>query len=171
MKNNMRNIMSFLIVAAFMASATLSYAAEIKIAYIDLAYLFDNYNKTKDQDKVLEEQTKQKKEERQRLVNQIRQMKDEMDLLSENAKEQKQEQVEAKLRELQEYDQQTRLTIGQKRDDMLKDILKEIDGIVEKYAKDNQYTMIFNNRVLLYGRDQDDITEPILKILNSKYKK
>ncbi len=163
-----RLILVFLVVFCLISAAPLMYAAETKMGYVDLAHVFDNYNKTKEQDKTLEQQSKQKKEERQRLVNQIRKMKDEIDILSKDAKEKKQNEVDEKIRQLQEYDQQTKVSLGQQRDKMLREILKEIEGVIEKYAKDNGYTMILNNRVLLYGQKQDDLTDEILKILNTK---
>ena len=159
----MRLVFVLVIAFSLASAAPLAHAAEL-----NLAHVFDNYSKTKDQDKTLEQQSKQKKEERQRLVNQIRKMKDEIDILSAEAKGKKQTQIDEKIRQLQEYDQQTRVSLGQQRDKMLREILKEIEGVVEKYAKGNGYTMILNDRVLLYGQKQDDLTDEILKILNSK---
>lgn len=169
---SIRLILVFTIIFSLVSIASLTYAAESKIGYVDLARLFDNYNKTKDEDKTLEKEIKQKKEERQRLVNQIRKMKNEIDILSEEAKEKKQTRIDEKVRQLQEYDQQTRVGLGQQKDKMVREILKEIDAVIEKYAKDNSYAMILNKdkRILLYGHTQDDITDEILKILNSKYK-
>ena len=74
----------------------------------------------------------------------------------EEAKEKKQTQIDENIRQLQEYDQQTRVGLGQQRDKMVRDILKEIETVIEKYAKDRGYTMVLNNRVLLYGQKQDD---------------
>ena len=105
------------------------------------------------------------------LVKQIRKMKDEFDILSEKAKEKKQTQIDKKIKELQEYDQQTRTGLRQQRDEVVRKILKEIEQVIEKYAKKNSYTMILNNRILLYGQKQHDLTDKILKILNSEYKK
>lgn len=168
-----KRINSLIVVSAFAVSvifaATLAYA-EIKIGYVDLARVFDNYNKTKDQDKVLNQQGEQKKEERQRLVNQIRKMKEEVDILSQDAKDKKQAEIDEKIKQLQDYDQQAKTSLGQERDKMVRDILKEIEATIQKQAKDKGYTIIFNNRVLLYAQEQDDLTEEILKTLNSQYK-
>jgi len=166
-------VCSSVLLFAFIFSTVLTpaYAAELKIGYVDVARVFDNYNKTKDQDKILEQQNNKKKEERDKLVKQIRKMKDELDILSEKAKEKKQTQIDEKIKELQEYDQQTRTGLRQQRDEVVRKILKETEQVIEKYAKKNDYTMILNNRVLLYGQKQDDLTDKILKILNSEYKK
>ena len=165
-------VYSLLLLLAFVFSTIFTpvqvQAAELKIGYVDVARAFDNYNKTKDQDKILEKQTKKKKEERDKKVKQIRKMKDELDILSEKAKGKKQAQIDEKIRELQEYDQQTTINLRQQRDKMMRDILKEIEEVIEKYAKENGYAMILNNRILLYGQKQYDLTDKILQILNSK---
>ena len=168
-------VCSLVLLFAFIFSTVLmpyqAYAAELKIGYVEVARVFDNYNRTKDQDKILEQQNNKEKEERDKSVKQIRKMKDELDILSEKAKEKKQTQIDEKIRELQEYDQQTRTGLRQQRDEVVRKILKEIEQVIEKYAKKNSYTMILNNRILLYGQKQHDLTDQILKILNSEYKK
>ncbi len=178
--NAKRYVLIFaLAIFGVISALPLSYAAEQKLAYMDLAYIFDNYNKTKDQDKVLEQQTKQKTEERQRMVNGLRKMKDELDVLSQGAKEKKQAELDAKVKELQEYDQSAKLELGQIRDKVIREILKEIETVSEKYATDNGYVFIFNSnaaaplpyRILVYGQKQLDATNAVLGILNSKYKK
>jgi outer membrane protein len=155
--------------AAF--AAAFVYAAELKIGYIDAIKVFDNYEKTKEQDKILEQQSDKKKQEREKLVNEVRKMKDELDVLSSKAKEQKQAQIDEKLKNLQDYDQKTRTELGQQRDKMARDILKEIEQIVNKYAEDNGYNIILNSRTLVYGQQQYDLTDKILELLNSKNKK
>jgi len=147
------------------------YAEELKIGYVDVAYIFDNYNKTKDQDEILKEETDSKREERENIVKQIRKMKDELDLLSEEAKKKKQIQIDEKMAQLQEHESQARLNFSQQRDRMMREILKEIEAVIEKYAKENGYTIILNDRILLYSQKEYDLTDRILKILNSKYKR
>ncbi|MFH0731752.1 MAG: OmpH family outer membrane protein [Candidatus Omnitrophota bacterium] len=145
--------------------------AEIKIGYVDTIAVFDEYNKTKDQDKVLKTETDKRKDKRETIVKDIRNIKDELDISSDDAKEKKQLEIDKKLRELQEYDNETKLDLGQKRDDMMRDILKEISAVVEEYAKKNSYTMVLNSRVLIYSDEKDDLTQAILDALNAKYKK
>ena len=167
-----RRISSLIIIGIFIFSSAFAVdAAELKIGYMDLAYVFDNYTKTKEQDKILEQQVKQKTDERQRLVNEVRKMKEEADVLSKDAKEKKQAAIDEKIKQLQEYDQQTKTTLGQEREKMGREILKEIETVVEKYATDNGYTMILSNRVLVYGQKQYDVTNDILNTLNPKPKK
>lgn len=146
-----------------------AYAAEVKIGYVDGIRLFDSYNKTKEQDKIFEGETNKKKEERDKLVNEIRKMKEEIDILSQEAKEKKQAQIDEKMRQLQEYDQETKMSLTQQRDKIMREILKEIDEAVAKYAEDNGYTFVLTDRALIYKPKQNDLTDKIINILNSKY--
>ena len=63
-----------------------AFAKEMKIAYVDLAKVFDEYSKTKDSEKVLEEKGKSKEAERAKLVDEVKKLKDEQNMLSEESK-------------------------------------------------------------------------------------
>lgn len=161
--------LAFIFLTIFTPAIT--HAAELKVGYVDAIRVLSNYNKRKDQQKIFEEKTNKLKEKRDKMVNQIRKMKDELDILSEKAKEKKQAQIDTEMRELQEYDQQNKINLDRQSDEIMREILKEIEEVMKKYAEDNDYDMILNNRALLYGQEQLDLTDKILKILNSEYKK
>jgi outer membrane protein len=150
---------------------TRAQAETIKIGYVDVALVFDSYNKTKDQDKALSAKSQEKQAQRDSIVNKIRNMKNEIELLSEKQREKKQEQIDQEIRKLQDFDREAKGMLQRERDDMVREILKEIDTTINNYAKKKDYTIILNSRVLIYAQEQDDITQEIVKILNSKYKK
>jgi len=54
---------------------------------------------------------------------------------------------------------------------MVRDILKEMNTVIQKYGENNGYSIILNDRVLLYGGKTLDITDEIIKIMNKNYKK
>ena len=54
---------------------------------------------------------------------------------------------------------------------MVKDILKEMSDVIKEYGQKNGYSIILNDRVLLYGDSGMDLTNEIIKILNEKYNK
>lgn len=150
-----------------------AYSAQdaIKIGYVDVARVFDNYDKTKEQDKALESQSNKKRDSRESMVTQIRKMKEEIEVLSEKAKEKKQADIDSKIKELNDYDRQANDELKEQRDNMVREILKDIDAVAEKYATDNGYTMLLNSRVLVYGQKTYDLTDKILQDLNAKYTK
>lgn len=146
------------------------YAADEKFAFVNIEKLFDEYEKTKDNDKVLQEAGKEKEEERNVIVDDIRKMKDELELLGDEAKKEKQEEMNARVRELQDFDLKARQELGQKRQEIVQVIFGDIDKAVAEYGKQKNIDFILNDRALVYFNDKYDVTSDILKTLNEDYK-
>ncbi len=142
------------------------FAKDMKIAYVDLAKVFDEYSKTKDSEKVLEEKGKSKEAERAKLVDEVKKAKDEQALLSDKAKAEKQGVIDIKIKALQDYDTKARNDLMKDRNDMLGGIMKDIEKVVTDYAKASGYDFVLNSRMLLYGAEQYDMTKDILAKLN-----
>ena len=168
----MRSSLLFSLIVIVLLSLTgIAFAqSEGKIGYVDLSKAFDEYEKTKDFDKALEKKGELKQEQREDLVKDIRKMRDEIDLLNEKAKEKKEKDIEEKIRFLQEFDQDAKAELTKERDDMVRDILKEMNGVIQDYGESHGYSIILNERILLYGEESRDLTEEIIKILNDNYK-
>ena len=164
----MRSFLFFLTVSFFVAPAL---AQAEKIAYVDVAKVFDGYQKTKDNDAKLQGAGKKKEEERDALVHEVRRLKDEQALLAEDAREKKQAAIDAKVRELQEFDLAARRDLGNQRNQTVKEIFKDIDDVVQRYGERKGYDLIFNDRVLLYRNPRFDVSQDILGELNRNYQK
>ncbi|MCX5685936.1 MAG: OmpH family outer membrane protein [Candidatus Omnitrophica bacterium] len=142
------------------------YAKEYKIGYVDLAKVFDEYKKTKESEKSLEEKGKTKEADRKKMVDELKKLKDEQALLSEKAKAEKQKTIDDKIKVLQDYDRSVRDELMKERNDRLAAIMKDIEDIVTAYAKETGYDLIVNSRALLYGSEQYDLTKEVLSRLN-----
>ncbi|MDD5135867.1 MAG: OmpH family outer membrane protein [Candidatus Omnitrophica bacterium] len=143
-----------------------AFAKELKIGYVDLAKVFDEYKKTKDAEKSLEEKGKAKEADRTKMVDELKKMKDEQALLSEKGKAEKQNIIDVKIKALQEYDTKARNDLVKERNDALGGIMKDIEKIVTDYAKANGFDFVVNSRTMLYGSEQYDLTSEILARLN-----
>ncbi|MEA3305877.1 MAG: OmpH family outer membrane protein, partial [Candidatus Omnitrophota bacterium] len=73
-----------------------------------------------------------------------------------------------KIMNLQEFVKDTRDELKMERDEILRDILTEIDKVIKDYGKKNSYTVILNDRSLIYGDEAINVTEDIIDILNKK---
>ncbi len=164
----MRGFLFFLTLGFFVTPAL---AQADKIAYVDVAKVFDGYQKTKDNDAKLQTAGKKKEEKRDALVLEVRRLKDEQALLAEDAREKKQEAIDVKVRELQEFDLAARRDLGNQRNQTVKEIFKDIDDIVQRYGERKGYDLIFNDRVLLYRSPRFDVSRDILEELNRSYQK
>jgi Skp family chaperone for outer membrane proteins len=148
-----------------------AFAAELKIAYVDVGEVFDNYQKTKDQDLVLKTAGEAKEKERNDMMAKIRSMEDELALLAADARATKQEQLIEKKRQLEDFDRNVRQQLAEQRDKVVREIFQEIDVIVQDFSAKGGYDMIFNKRVLLAQKKNFDITAQVSAELAKKYKK
>ena len=142
-----------------------------KIGSVDLARVFDGYMKTKELDKALESKGLAKQADRDKMVAEIKKLRDEAELLSAKAKEDKQVVIDEKIKALQDFDRVTRDALRKERDGMVRDILKEIEVVMQDFGKTQGYSYIFNDRVLVYKTDQSDMTTQVIKVLNDNYAK
>lgn len=170
----MRNRAAVIVVMALCAVAfflSQEAFAEKKMAFVDLATVFDGYEKTKTFDVKLEESQKAKQKDIDAKVGAIKALQEKLSLAADKEKTKKQEEINAKTKELQEFQRNSEMALLKDRDDRLKEILQDIQNVVEAFAKKEKYDLILNERTLLYGDDSMDITQTILKTLNDSYKK
>lgn len=158
---------------AFFSSMVLGSAcfAAQNLAYVDLSRIFSEYNKTKDYDKVLGDKQTAYETERDKKVSDVKQLQDKMNLLSDKEKESKKTDMESKVKTLQEFDRQKQTDLRKEQDEKMKEILKDIEDAVKQYAEKEGYSLVFNDRVLVYQTKSLDITDKIIGILNKEYKK
>lgn len=168
MKKKTASLLIAILLTAWTAPA---FAADLKFGYIDLARVFDEYQKTKELDKALESKGGAKQAERDKMVADVKKKRDEAELLSADAKDKKQAEIDEKIKALQEFDRTTRDALRKERDEMLKGILKEIETVINDFGKSQGYTLIFNDRVLVYKAEGNDLTAPVIKVLNDSYAK
>ena len=154
-----------------MFNSRLSFAAQEKIATVDIGKIFDEYEKTKKYDQQFQTEGKSKQEERDAIVHEVRRLRDEMALLGEDAKREKQDTIETKLKELDTFDGDARKVLGEKRNDAVREVFQDIENVMAQYGERKGYDLIFNDRALLYKNKQYDVTPDVLKELNDRYRK
>lgn len=148
-----------------------AWAVTEKMGYVDVAKVFDGYQKTKDNDVKLQAAGKKKEQEREAIINEVRRLKDEQALLGEEAREKKQESIDVKVRELQDFDAGARRELGEQRNKTVREIFKDIDTVVQSYGERKAFDLILNDRVLLYRNARFDVSSDILDELNRNYSK
>ena len=145
-------------------------AQDLKIGYVDVEKVFNGYEITKQNDAKLKEEGKSKTSERSAKVDEIKKLKEEVELLSEEARKDKEVVIEEKLKVLREFDEKAKSELRSKRDFLLKKIFDDIRKTIEEIGKAQNYSLIFNDRALLYKMDSYDITDQVVKKMNEKAK-
>jgi outer membrane protein len=162
-------LLSVAVISLFLYGNSFAEERSGKVASVNLSQLFDEYQKTKDYDKKLEAEQKVKEADRTKKIDEIKDLQQKLAVANDKDKDRLQAQVDEKMKVLQEFDRQAQTDLRKQRDDLLKEILKEIEKVISDYAQKEGYAVVFNDRVLLYSNPQLDITEPLIKILNEKY--
>jgi Skp family chaperone for outer membrane proteins len=168
---NRKMTAGFLAILMMLGLSLPAFAVEMKVAYVDVGEVFDNYQKTKDQDLVLKTAGEAKEKERNDMMAKIRSMEDELALLAADARASKQEQLIEKKRQLEDFDRSVRQQLAEQRDKVVREIFQEIDVIVQDLSNKGGYDMIFNKRVLLAQKKNFDVTAQVSAELAKKYKK
>ena len=151
-----------------LATAGMAQSAE-KIAYVNLSRVFDEYGKTQEYDAVLSKKQDQYEQERNVKLQKIQEAQGKLSLLKEAEKTKLQEQIDTDRNALLEFDRQQQTDLRRERDEKIREILLEIEKVVREFAEKGQYSLVLNDKVLIYGAESFEITEPIIKILNEKY--
>ena len=151
-------LVSFLIISS-------SYAAAEKIGYVNLSRLLNEYPKTADYEKMLEEKAKrsglyEKEREIERLRNQLL-------LLSEKERQRKEQEIRERFEDLRRLN----LELTKERDEKMKEILKDIEEAIREYASKNRFSIVLDDRVLVYRDESLDLTDKVLRVLRGKYKR
>ena len=144
-------------------------ATPLKIAYVNLAKVFDGYKRTQISDAALEQKGKQKEAELEGRMSELKKLRESLELLSDQAREAKARQIDEKTDELQRFRNATARDLRRERDQLARAILQEIQKAIEDYAKANGYALMLDQRSLLYAIQAHDVTDGVLKLLNDRY--
>ena len=143
----------------------------LKIGYVDLSKVFDGYQKTKEFDAALQSEGEAFQKQRDGMVQKIQDAQTKMDLMNDTQKTAIQADIEKQKNDVIAFDKEKRAELGKKRDEKVREILTEIQGVVSNIAKKEGYTYILNDRVMIFGDPQFNLTDEVLKAVNDSYKK
>ncbi|MDD2403347.1 MAG: OmpH family outer membrane protein [Victivallaceae bacterium] len=185
---NIRTVVS-LAILLFLAGFQ-SYAAELKIAVIDMDKVFQNYVRTKTVDATLKQQSEVYRSWIQKLNESMLKLEEQFKILrndsqnialSETDRETKRFEAQKKYREFQEkkleleqYSQEKSLQLKELETKKREEILKEINQEVKRRATLDGYSLVLDasgktlNAIptIIYFQSSMDITETVLRDLN-----
>jgi len=168
----MRKFLVFLVALGLGVSFCFtSFSKDLKIGYVDIFKIFNDYEKTKQYDKTLEGRKKEAEKQLEQKKGTLEKMQKKLSILKEEEKEKERKKIEAVVKEYQELERKAFIDIKKARDDKMKEIIEDIDKVIDDYAKKNGFNLVVNNNAVLYGDKIMDITSDILKIANKQHKK
>jgi outer membrane protein len=142
-----------------------------KIGYLNLEYVFNEYQKTKDLDKDFETKYNTYQETRNKKLDEVRELQGKLKIVKEEEKKKIEDEMEQKRTDLLQYDNQQQTDLKKQQADKTREILLEIEETVRTFSEKEGYSYVLNDKVLIYGNKANEVTTPILQLLNEKYTK
>ncbi len=149
-------------------------STEIKIGFVDLQRIIDSSEEGKQAQLEVQKkadelnlQAMQKKEELQAMKEDYEKQKD---LLTVEARGEKLEEIRKIELEYNRFVKDSREELGRSEQRVLKQLLEDVGRLVVEYGKENGYTIIFEAGNILYGAENIEITDEIIKLYNLRGK-
>jgi Skp family chaperone for outer membrane proteins len=142
-------------------------AVDFKFASVDFEKVFNEYNKTKTEDAQLKATLDKKKAELEQKKAEVDKLREGLELLGEAARKEKEKEIRDKIKALADLRKTMEEDLVKERNDKWLAIYEEIKVVVAKYGKDKGYTVIFDDKALVYKAEGNDVTADVIAILNS----
>lgn len=167
----MRKYLVFLVTLGLIASFSFnSFSKDIKIGYVDIVKVFNEYEKTKTYDQKLEDQKGEAEKKLSSKKEDIEKLQNKLELLKDEEKAKQEKNIAEKIKEYREIEQASLTKIREERDDRMKEIIEDINAVIKKYAEEKGFSVVLNSNSVLYGLPSMDVTSDIVKISNEKKK-
>lgn len=141
-------------------------AQDKKMGYVDLRRAFYEYEKAKNLEAELNSLTEDRQQERTKKIEVITKLRDEAELLSGDARTKKQTAIDSELVKLQEFDRTTRQQLLTKKNDMFREVIEDIQKVVQSLGEKGNYDFILDSRSIMYAKKDSDITDQVVTQLN-----
>ncbi len=161
----------FLGVALVSAFGVYSFAGGLKIGHVDTIEVFNEYQRTIDQDEQLEAKKEEVKKTLEEQEEKIRESQGRLEVLREDQREAERQKLQEMMERYSQLRQVELEEITRKRDGMMRDIVEDIDQTIKDYARKNGYDLIINGNSVLYAPKKNDLTAEVLSILNRVYRR
>ena len=169
MGEDMKKLMLLAVTLVFVLSGYAK-AEEKKIAVFDMKKVFEEYEKTKQFTKDLEEWGNTRKAEVEKKKKEIEDLMKafyaQSGLLSDEAKKAKQKDIEDKTQDYQKKSQEIIQEFSKQEKLKTDALVVDISVAAEAVAKELKYDLLFDKKALVYGGD--DITDKVIKRINKK---
>jgi Skp family chaperone for outer membrane proteins len=162
----------FLVMLGLVGSfAGKTFAKEIKIGCVDAIEVFNDYEKTKDYDKVLETKKQDKEKKLETKGAELEKLQNKISVLKKEEQVKEKGNLEKLQREFLELKRQAFIDLKKDRDEKMQEIIEDINKVIKDYAIKHAYDLMLYKSAVVYGDNSFDVTADILKLVNGGYKR
>jgi Skp family chaperone for outer membrane proteins len=163
----------FVLLLLLFGGSELNAVHYVKIGYVDLEKVVSEYPGAKEQVESLKEAVAEKEEELKKLELKIKEMEEALlsqrELLDEKAFQKRQREIEAEKLEYARLFETYHRDLSQRDRKLTGEILKGIKKVVAEIAKEENFTLIINKLMVIYGIEGIDITDRVIDRLTIRF--
>lgn len=165
-----KGLIFLLMLGIALSSPRVCFSKELKIGYVNIFKVFNEYGKTKDYDLKLEQNKKEIEKKLETKKETIEKIQNKLSLLKDSEKAKEEEKMKKEVNDYRDAERKALIDIKKERDEKMKEIIEDINKVIEDYAKKNKFDLIVNESAVLYGDKAMDITTDIMNLSNKGYK-
>lgn len=166
---NILIVLAFVIASVALAFSVTQYLNKEKIAYIDINYVYENYNAKAERQVELDYMLDKQKTVLDSFEFDIKGLYDQYEL---GASKELENEIILKEKNYQRvYDEFSNIS-NEQRERFINEIMDQINTNVKTFGKENNYKLILGangSGSLMYAQDEINVSDQVLKYLNSKY--
>ncbi len=166
---SMRKIFLSLAAALFLGAVFCgaASAAEIKLGYINMLKVEKESLAGKQALKTLEKMAADKQAKIEERRKEIEKMQKELDkqssIISSDERQRREDKLQREYKNYQRYYSDSQDELSKKKEELANKMFDEVTGVIQKYGKEEGYTLILDRSVVLYAPEAVDITDKIIK--------
>lgn len=142
-----------------------------KLGVVDTQLVLDNYGKFKDANEILQTADKRLRDKLEGLFQEIRTLQEKLTktelFLEKPQTEELQNQIKTKEDEFLRERQSGEQALLDKQKELMEPILKEIEVLIKKIGKEQNYDLIISKQAALYFNEKYDITQNLIETINN----
>jgi outer membrane protein len=163
----MKKFMAAIILSVILTTAGIALAAGLKIGYVDIARIFDQYSGTQKAKLVLEKEIKAKQDTIQKMSDEVKNLRESLEnqqaTVSVDDKKSKAQEIDRKAQELQKFTEDSENELSKKESEFTQTILAKIYAAVQQVGKEKSFSLILDKSNVIFGIDSWNITDDVLK--------
>ena len=144
----------------------------LKVGFVDMTRLFNEYYRTKTVTDEFDARWNKAQEELDKRGDHIKGLQDQLeekgDALSETERAELKAEISEEVRAATVYGEKRTRELRREKQQLERDLLEELQKQIEDYGTRKGYSMVFNENLLLHGAQTFDLTDEILKQVNSQ---
>ncbi len=167
----MKKFVAAIILSVILTTAGIVLAAGLKIGYVDIASIFDQYSETRKAKLALEKEIKAKQDTIQKMSDEVKNMRGALEAqqstLSAEDKKNKVQEIDRKAQDLQKFTEDSETELSRKEADLTQNILAKIHAAVQQVGKDKGFSLVLDKNNVIFGIDSWDVTADVLRAIES----